>query len=102
MAEIQDFDEIAEKIAEKAIDEFIYEGKTLREWINAVQESRWIPVSERLPKFNDIVLASSDCDYPELRVILTVYNAEEFWFNGKIKAWRPLPEPYKAESEVKE
>ena len=59
----------------------------------------WIPVSERLPNFNDIVLASTDSDYDELRVILTVYNAEEFWFNGKIKAWMPLPEPYKAESE---
>lgn len=59
----------------------------------------WIPVSERLPDFNDIVLASTDSDYDELRVILTVYSGEEFWFNGKIKAWMPLPEPYMAESE---
>lgn len=61
--------------------------------------SRWIPVSERLPNFNDIVLASTNSDYDELRVILTVYSGEEFWFNGKIKAWMPLPEPYMAESE---
>ena len=60
---------------------------------------RWIPVSERMPNFNDIVLASADSDYNELRVIITVYGGEEFWFNGKIKAWRPLPEPYRAESE---
>ena len=59
----------------------------------------WIPISERLPNFNDIVLASVDSDYDELRVILTVYSAEEFWFNGKIKAWMPLPNPYKAECE---
>ena len=59
----------------------------------------WIPISERLPNFNDIVLASADSDYDELRVILTIYSGEEFWFNGKIKAWMPLPEPYKAESE---
>lgn len=62
----------------------------------------WNPVSERLPDFNDIVLASTDSDYDELRVILTVYSGEEFWFNGKIKAWMPLPEPYKVESEDKE
>lgn len=70
--------------------------------VSLQKEPKWIPISERLPKFNDIVLASSDSDYPELRVILTVYSAEEFWFNGKIKAWMPLPEPYKEESEVKD
>ena len=64
--------------------------------------NKWIPVSERLPDFNDIVLASTDSDYDELRVILTVYSGEEFWFNGKIKAWMPLPEPYKAERSDKE
>ena len=66
------------------------------------QEPKWIPVSERLPNFNDIVLASTNSDYDELRVNLTVYSGEEFWFNGKIKAWMPLPEPYKAESENKQ
>jgi len=55
----------------------------------------WIPVNVRLPEFNDIVLASTDSDYDELKIILTVYNAEEYWFNGKVKAWMPLPEPYK-------
>lgn len=59
----------------------------------------WIPVSEGLPNFNDIVLASTYSDYDELRVILTVYNGEEFWFDGRIKAWMPSPLPYKVESE---
>ena len=68
----------------------------------SVTPHRWIPVSERLPKFNDIVLASTDSDYDELRVILTVYGGEEFWFNGKIKAWMPLPAPYKAENKTKQ
>lgn len=65
------------------------------------QEPKWIPVSDKLPNFNDIVLASADINLNELRVIITVYSGEEFWFNGKIKAWMPLPEPYKAESEDK-
>lgn len=66
-----------------------------------IEEPKWIPVSDKLPNFNDIVLASADSDYDELRVIITVYSGEEFWFNGKIKAWMPLPEPYKVESEDK-
>lgn len=78
------------------LEKWLKELKQLRE------QTRWIPVSERLPNFNDIVLASTNSDYDELRVILTVYSGEEFWFNGKIKAWMPLPEPYKAESEDKE
>ena len=63
--------------------------------IELLEQTMWIPVSERLPNFNDIVLASADSDYDELRVIITVYRGEEFWFNGKIKAWMPLPAPYK-------
>jgi len=74
--------------------------KQLAEWLKELkqlrEQTRWIPVSERMPNFNDIVLASTDSDYDELKVVLTVYGAEEFWFNGKIKAWIPLPEPYKA------
>ena len=64
-------------------------------------DTEWIPVSERLPNFNDIVLVSVDCDYPELKVVLTIYQADGYWFDGKIKAWMPIPEPYKAESEDK-
>lgn len=62
----------------------------------------WIPVSERMPNFNDIVLANTDSNYDESKVIIIVYNADEFWFNGRIKAWMPLPKPYRAESEDKE
>jgi len=71
----------------------------IKEMPPVTPQPKWIPVSERLPNFNDIVLASADSDYDELRVILTVYGGEEFWFNGKIKAWMPLPKPYKIESE---
>lgn len=79
--------------------------EALEKGIEALETQKtghWIPVTDRLPNFNDIVLASTDSDYDELRVILTVYNAEEFWFNGKIKAWMPLPKPYNEESEVEE
>ena len=63
------------------------------------QYPSWIPVSERLPRFNDIVLASTESDYDNLKVILTVYEAEEYWFDGRVKAWMPRPKEYKPESE---
>lgn len=65
----------------------------------ADKQPRWIPVNEKLPNFNDIVLASVIDDNIGLRVIIINYRREEFWFNGRITAWMPLPEPYKAESE---
>ena len=81
------------------------DGFQFNEWIeyakdipSAEKTAEWIPVKDRMPEFNDIVLASADSDYDELRVIITIYKAEEFWFNGTIKAWMPLPYPYKAES----
>ena len=84
----------------KKCEECAEEHRQIAEWLKELkqlrEQTRWIPVSERMPNFNDIVLASTDSDYDELKVVLTVYGAEEFWFNGKIKAWIPLPEPYKA------
>jgi len=76
--------------------------QTLNKVIDWLEQTRWIPVSERLPNFNDIVLASTNSDYDELRIVMTVYNAERFWFDGKITAWMPLPEPYKEKEEENE
>ena len=60
----------------------------------------WIPTIERLPKVGDTVLCSvkpPECTYHH--IIICKYCAEEFWKDGMIRAWQPLPEPYKAESE---
>ena len=82
-------------VHQKRADDFRQLAEWLRELKQLREHTSWIPVSERMPNFNDIVLASADTDYEELRVILTVYEAEEYWFNGKIKAWMPSPKPYK-------
>lgn len=73
-----------------------------------LQESRWIPVNERLPEEKTAVLLSCDDMY------LAKLNPCIGWTNGNnwhtfsakgsylVKypmAWMPLPEPYKAESE---
>ncbi|MBO7732910.1 MAG: hypothetical protein J6S67_10165 [Methanobrevibacter sp.] len=64
------------------------------------QEPRWIPVSERLPKNRGFYLVSTtDC--------ITIMEFISGWIsqniglcNGYVKAWMPLPQPYKAESEA--
>ena len=83
----------------KFYDDYKAELDIIKQMPSVEKTAEWIPVKERKPKFNDIVLASTNSDYDELRVVLTVYKADEFWFNGAIKAWMPLPEPYKEESE---
>ena len=100
MAEIN-IEKMAQRIAKKAIQE-------LRD--NGVFISRWIPVSERLPEEYKTVIASTEYGvYPEAR-----YSEEDGWEwayeSGadyweelvEVKAWMPLPEPYKAESEAED
>ena len=65
------------------------------------QEPKWIPVSERLPEIGDYALCSIADHYSKHKIIISQYNREHFWSSGIIKAWMPLPEPYKVESEDK-
>lgn len=88
-----------------------YERHPLPEWyaldkaIEAVEQTMWIPVSERLPKDGQIVLF---CDIDD--DIMVGYHVKgrpdtHFTQDGtfedmkNVKAWMPLPEPYEAESE---
>lgn len=60
----------------------------------------WIPVSERLPEDDyGTYLICTDDGY-----IATIqYDRSIGWLlDSNIVAWMPLPEPYKAESEVEE
>ncbi len=36
MAELPPFEVMAKKVAEQALDEYIYKGKTLRKWIDII------------------------------------------------------------------
>ena len=68
-------------------------------------KAEWIPVSERLPKKIDDVLA-----YDGVDMFVAWHSSEGEWNSSDnnfekdtpIIAWMPLPEPYKAESEDKE
>jgi len=57
-------------------------------------QTRWIPVSERLPKDNASYLVTVKQGY----IMIGIWCGNpEYWEN--VVAWMPLPEPYK-ESEV--
>ena len=83
--------------------------------IELLEQTRWIPVSERLPKEeNKRYWICTDCGYQcECRWT----NVNHIWTNlttdwhwhimdvpqyNKVVAWMPLPEPYKVESEGEE
>ena len=51
----------------------------------------WIPVSERLPKFGQKVIAYSDC----VHFCWFWHNDNYSW--SKVTHWMPLPEPPKEE-----
>ena len=57
--------------------------------------SNWIPTEEMLfPKYGQKVLASVRTDIATHEVIITEYQRQEYWHNGIITAWQPLPAPY--------
>lgn len=72
------------------------------------QQTRWIPVSERLPEDRELVLFSTKTD----RVFEGRYfddNTDRQWYSFRddtfawdnvVTAWMPLPEPYKESERV--
>lgn len=69
------------------------------------QRTRWIPVSEELPKEEEIVQITIDSSYyPRPYVDMGFYRVETkkwYWFNTenidpsiKVTAWMPKPKPY--------
>ncbi len=106
MAKFPTYEEMGKKIAEEALDGYIYKGKTLREWIDILVQTRWIPVSERLPKYGKEVLTCSNGGFIEIQS----FEDGGYWENQKgdwtdfdeVIAWQPLPEPYKAESKIEQ
>jgi hypothetical protein len=81
--------------------------------VTSVYKKEWIPVTERLPKDRREVLVTAYW-HETYQVMMGSYFGDELWwcvpFNNsgehmqklKPKAWMPLPEKYKEESEDKE
>lgn len=88
---------------ERAVDEAIKAVKA---------ESKWIPVTERLPKSSGVYIVTREFNDGFECADLTdacYFDGTNTWHNDnrinhgreyvgkKIKAWMPLPEPFKAE-----
>lgn len=117
MAIFPTHEEMAKRVAEEALDGYIYKGKTLKEWIDILAQAQWIPVSERLPQTDGVYIVTRrlfdkqiDTE-PYYMVDACYFDGSNTWhddnrinhirpFLEDIIAWTPLPEPYKAESEV--
>ena len=77
-------------------DEVIAEIK--RNKLLAREPGKWIPVSERLPENDTYTLVTTSRSY---RIEMAWYFDGNFYWNNSdthmsgVKAWMPLPEPYK-------
>lgn len=76
-------------------------SKMAKELAELRQQNRWVPVSERLPDYNEEVLIT-DGKYVTIDTRYFLENTEDgeayTWdINGwdDVIAWMPLPEPYK-------
>ena len=82
------------------VEDCLYEAFDLA--IKALEQTRWIPVSERLPKKGEVVLITNKWYEVDkalyigdgmFDIIINYLQKEE------VIAWMPLPQSYKAESE---
>lgn len=101
MAELY-VDKMAQNIAEKALDDYVYQGRTIREWIDNILKHTWIPVSERLPDDDEMKLVTCKTQKGILNVNRAYYLNGTWHGSGSMSgviAWMDLPEPYTGEKE---
>ena len=91
------------------------EHRQLAAWLKELkaykEQTRWIPVSERLPEEKINPITEDFYEYQCTYHAYGIYDVRSYkfgdghWWHGpgimddSVIAWRPLPEPYKAESE---
>ena len=79
------------------------EHRQLAEWLTELVERRkaepeWIPISEQMPKKAGNYLVTDHNGDIARYIFLDSESSKEYWMRC-VKAWMPLPEPYKAKSE---
>lgn len=64
-------------------------------------QTRWIPVSERLPEEEDLYIVSVKNDHDRRYSKTCWFHGNGNWFSRQdVEAWMPLPESYNAEKDV--
>lgn len=56
----------------------------------------WVPVTEKLPEVDEIVLVTCEREYDNTVVDITTYSKRGFLIDP-VTAWMPLPMPWKGE-----
>lgn len=56
---------------------------------------KWIPVSERLPEKEKERYLIDYMYEDEEHITVSFYDKYGFWSSPEVRAWQPLPEPYK-------
>lgn len=78
-------------------------AKVLYEVLRILEETKWIPCSERLPKQGQEVICQ--CRANIIKVLKLdadgdwYQDADHCYMGGFVIAWMPLPEPYREDSE---
>ena len=80
-------------------DGYCYEVKNLMALPSA--EAEWIPVSERLPEKDELVLVTvwNDVSIAWRNIYGGWESAEDMYEKGDVTAWMPLPKPYREEKQ---
>lgn len=63
----------------------------------AEEQSRWIPVSERLPEEDGKYICTIDVYDRDRIVDFVTYNQNLGWYVHNVTAWMPLPPSYQGE-----
>lgn len=98
MPRLIDADAMRQEWLENGENEYVYDTNAVLDSIDAQPTvSRWIPVTERLPEHDDIVIAF----FPEMRGTECAIQIQKGW-SVKLRFcshWMPLPEPPADEKE---
>lgn len=85
----------------KTADEACWDLCDKLNFVPAIEEKpepRWIPVTERLPEESGLYQVT-DMQGDVVRYVFNVSESSEEYWRRCVKAWMPLPEPYKGVAE---
>lgn len=77
-----------------ADEEEVKDIDALNTAIKALEESRWIPVTERLPEKGGLYFVTKENDYGKYVATEWFYQNGTWSTGWKVIAWMELPKPY--------